>query len=308
MDELLAKLTELGFGEYEARAYVALLRHNPINGYELARLSGIPRGNIYSVLSRLEEKGAVVRLDLAEGTRYGPVPATEVLAGLAARFEATLGEARRQLSQVAAPMESQPVWNAAGYDSLLDHARRLVDGARENLLVAVWPQESATLAAETQTATARGVEIKTLCLAACKEECGYCRGQVYRHDVLPGQNTRRLVIVPDGEEVLAGEIQAGTSGSPAENTHLVRTRQPLLVDLAAGFVRNSIALVLVLKDLAPELRDHLSTETRKKLAMLGPTGEGSAWPAEIQRLLTSVSPGTGAAGESSSHRHGEPNT
>jgi len=41
-----AKLVKIGFSEYEAKAYVALLRESPVTGYELSMLSGVPRSMI----------------------------------------------------------------------------------------------------------------------------------------------------------------------------------------------------------------------------------------------------------------------
>jgi len=38
----IEKLIALGFSEYEAKAYVALLRENPVTGYQLSKLSGVP--------------------------------------------------------------------------------------------------------------------------------------------------------------------------------------------------------------------------------------------------------------------------
>ena len=40
-DQLLPKLIKLGFSEYEAKAYIALLGKNPVSGYELAKQSGV---------------------------------------------------------------------------------------------------------------------------------------------------------------------------------------------------------------------------------------------------------------------------
>ena len=73
MADITALLQQLGFSEYEARAYLALLQRNPLNGYELAKVSGLPRANVYAVLQKLEERGAVVRLDMPSGARYAPV-------------------------------------------------------------------------------------------------------------------------------------------------------------------------------------------------------------------------------------------
>ena len=82
MNDAISLLRQLGFGEYEAKAYAALLQRHPLNGYELARASGIPRANVYAVLERLEERGAVLRVETPEGTRYSPVPPDELTQGL----------------------------------------------------------------------------------------------------------------------------------------------------------------------------------------------------------------------------------
>src|SRR5215208_8334913 len=89
MTDIIVLLQELGFSEYEARAYLALLQRNPLNGYELAKVSGLPRANIYAVLQKLEERGAAVRLDLPNGTRYAPIAPAELTRRLAARFQDT---------------------------------------------------------------------------------------------------------------------------------------------------------------------------------------------------------------------------
>ena len=45
-DQLLPQLVKLGFSEYEAKAYIALLGKSPVSGYELAKQSGVPRSMI----------------------------------------------------------------------------------------------------------------------------------------------------------------------------------------------------------------------------------------------------------------------
>ena len=57
MADVTALLQQLGFSEYEARAYLALLQRSPLNGYELAKVSGLPRANTYAVLQKLRNAG-----------------------------------------------------------------------------------------------------------------------------------------------------------------------------------------------------------------------------------------------------------
>jgi HTH-type transcriptional regulator, sugar sensing transcriptional regulator len=97
----IALLQQLGFGEYEARAYIALLQCSPLNGYELAKASGVPRSNIYPVLQKLEERGAVVRLEMPSGARYAPVAATELTQRSALPFQQVLAAAQRGLEQLS---------------------------------------------------------------------------------------------------------------------------------------------------------------------------------------------------------------
>ncbi|MBI4496931.1 MAG: TrmB family transcriptional regulator [Chloroflexi bacterium] len=279
MADAVALLQQLGFGEYEARAYVALLQRSPLNGYELAKASGLPRANVYAVLQKLEERGAVVRVETPAGVRYASVPPSELTRRLGNSFQETLEAAQRLLVVMTSPAEYEYVGNLRGYPLLLEHARSLLDATQERLLVAIWPQEASALAEPLAQAEQRGVEITTLCLEACPSECGGCRGRIYRYRVAPDYAARWLVLVPDGAEVLAGEI------GPNQEALAVRTRQRLLVELASWYTRHSIALAAVLRDLGGRLDGLLGPETQAMLASVGPGGRGSGWLEHMRRLL-----------------------
>jgi len=280
MSEQIGQLRDLGFGEYEARAYLALLQTSPMNGYEVSKASGLPRANVYGVLQKLEDRGAVVRVDAPEGTRYAPVPSDELVQRLHDRYEETLRAARNGLRAASKPPEYEYVSNVRGAAALLEHAAALVDAAREHLVVAVWPPESQALADNLARAQERGVAITTLCLAACVQECGRCRGQIHRYSVQPDETARWLVIVADGGEVLTGQM------GPGREAQAIRTRQPLLVDLSAWFIRHSIALAALLEDLGDRLPALLQPETRTILGSAGPGGgQEDDWLATMSRLL-----------------------
>jgi predicted transcriptional regulator len=279
MTNAVALLQELGFSEYEARAYVALLQRSPLNGYELAKASGLPRANVYSVLQKLEERGAIVRHESPSGARYAPVPPAELTRRMGNRFQGVLDSAQRSLDEVSSPAAPEYVWNARGYTVLLDQASELVNQVAERLLVVLWPEEARALADPLAQAEARGVEIVTLCPTACADACGGCRGQIYRYHLTAEQHTRWLVLVPDDAELLAGEIGAG------DDTLAVRTRQRLLVDLASWYIRHSIALAAVLSDLDSQLERLLEPETLTTLRLVGPAAHGHGWLEHMRSLL-----------------------
>ncbi|HXV42397.1 MAG TPA: helix-turn-helix domain-containing protein [Anaerolineae bacterium] len=279
MNYPIVSLQQLGFSEYEARAYTVLLQRSPLNGYELAKLSGLPRANIYGVLQKLEERGAVIRLDVPGGVQYAPLPAEELIQRLRSQFQESLDTAQQALNEISSPAEYEYVGNTRGYPALLEHARALLSTAQERVLLAIWPQEALNLAKPLAQAEARGVKITTLCMAACPQECGGCRGQIYRYQVAPEQQHRWLVVVPDRAEVLTGEI------GPGEETLAVRTRQRLLVELATWYIRHSIALAAVVGDLGSRLGELLKAETRSILASLKVNGRQEGWLEHMIRLV-----------------------
>ena len=63
MGELVNTLQDMGLSMNEAKAYQALLRHGPANGYEISKRSGITRSVIYGVLDRLADKGYALAVD-----------------------------------------------------------------------------------------------------------------------------------------------------------------------------------------------------------------------------------------------------
>lgn len=52
-------LQALGFTEYEAKVYCALVRFPGSTGYETGGHSKVPRARVYEVLEGLQEKGIV---------------------------------------------------------------------------------------------------------------------------------------------------------------------------------------------------------------------------------------------------------
>lgn len=276
--EIVGALQRLGFAEYEARAYVALVRRSPLNGYELAKASGVPRANVYGVLERLAARRAVVRVDEPGGTRYAPVPPGELLPRLGAEFRQVTEDTRDALEALASAMEYEAIWNVRGHAALLDQARGALRAAERSLLVAVWPHEAAALKAAVADAAGREVGITTLCMAACERECGACIGDVYRYRASAEDAPRRLVVVSDGAEVVAGEI--GADGE----THAVRTRQPLLVDMCSSAVRTSIALAAVVADLDTRLDATLAPATRALIACADPLGDAGPFLDRMRAL------------------------
>lgn len=258
---MLEKLRQLGWSEYEARAYLALLRQNPATGYRVGKESGVPTAKVYEALARLVERGAARLLPAAESdtAQYLPVPPDEVLAGLRARHARMLDELDHELRTLFVPSASAPegAW-LRGRAPVLGRANALLVNARKSAALALpWGWESA-LRAGLEAAKANRVRLDRVTLAP---------------DAAPGQNSAGqaepglLVLVADGVEAVIGTLGSPTDDNAAEALAL---RAPFIVRLCLDYVRLRRALALLPEAVARLQRhdDWLDWEEAKQRRLL----------------------------------------
>jgi hypothetical protein len=262
-------LQELGFSEYEARAYIALLRKNPLNGYELAKVSGIPRPNIYAVLHKLEERDAVTAIETPSGVHYVPLPPETLTQRLNLHYQHILSQTQQSLQAAAVAEDSEVIWNLRGYETILQKAQVLIDSAQESVMLGVWQPESAILSGATQSAQARGIDLITLCLQVCPAKCGNCRDPVFRYHVPPSSAQRWLIVVRDEVELLFSNLTPDQSSA-------VFSQQMNMVQMASWYIRHSVALGAILSDIGEQFGSALSADTLAALEAIIP-GHASNW-------------------------------
>jgi len=272
-------LQEVGFGEYEARAYATLVQRGPLTGYQLAKASGIPRPNVYPVIDRLEKRGAVTRIEVGDGVKYAALPAAEMLARLSRTVEAHLAGAGSALGDLAQTTTSEYIWNVEGYDNALARAEQLIGGARERVLIGVWSTESARLAGAMSAAEARGVRIVTLCIEGCADECGGCRGDVYRYAMAEEAAARWLMLVVDDRELLVGQI------SHSGDVKAAQTSLEVFVVMTSQYLRDAIATAEIARSLGSRLPKLLDREAAGALQGAGLATGGESWLKRMSAIV-----------------------
>jgi predicted transcriptional regulator len=276
--EASSRLEALGFSEYEARAYVELLKRGPLTGYQLAKASGIPRPNVYPVLDRLQERGAVSRIELNEVRQYVALPADEMLNRLGREAESRLAGARDAMESVDAAPEVAQVWNLQGYGVMLGRAREMRESAETRLRIGLWSSEARELATEIAAAESRGVAVTTLCIEGCPGECGGCHGEIYRYPVATEAGERWLVISADERELLVGQV------SPSSAVAAV-TRLGAFVAIGSHYLRNAIAAAEIVRSLGPTIDQMLDERATAALRGAGLASGDSSW---LERMLAAA--------------------
>ncbi len=250
----IERLVALGFSEYEAKAYVALLRKSPVTGYELAKLSGVPRSMIYEVLGKLVARGAAMTLHQEDSVKYAPVPAETFLELLHREHETLITSLKADLVSLASSSDLEYVWNIEGYDNILARAKEMIRRAGKCIYISLLPSSFPPLRFALEEAVERGVRVIVYTTQALAFPGGRVVVSPISEKALGQAGGLGLILVVDGEEVLIGEWISVTRARASW------TRSPLFVFIAEHHLRTDLYLPQVLALLGERAREVIREE------------------------------------------------
>jgi HTH-type transcriptional regulator, sugar sensing transcriptional regulator len=241
-NRLVQRLGELGMSAYEAKAYLALVTAGrPLNGYEVAKNSGVPRSTVYEALGKLVHRGAAFEARTAqETTCYLPLPPNALLNRMSQDFEESLQALKAELPSLSAPQEAHLIHNIASYEPLLQRCEDVIRDARRELFVSIWPEELDRLRPILEQAQERGVDVTMLVFGEDPAPIGH----TYRHRFSPPDfvlkylGYRLFVVVSDDRQSVVG-------GSRNNDAWGVYSDNPAVVTLSMEYVRHDIAMQLL---------------------------------------------------------------
>jgi sugar-specific transcriptional regulator TrmB len=199
-------LIELGFTDYEAKAYIALLQKNPATAYEIAKNAAIPTSKIYEVLVKLAEKGVISEFEDQAKRKYIPMPPEEMLDAYRSKIEGTLNRLKDGFKNMNQENELAYIWNITDYDYLMDKARRMVEEAEKTLLISCWPGEYDLIKTSLAKALKLGVKIAVVQFGQSSDPIGQMFPHPIEDTIFAEKGGRGLVIISDSQEVLFGKI------------------------------------------------------------------------------------------------------
>lgn len=229
VDKIIRKMCELGFTQYEAKAYVSLLHSYPATRYELSKNSGVPRSAIYDVTSRLESYGAVNVIS-ARPVKYVPVPPEQFLKMLGQRYSQKIESFRDSLSGIKIDMEPEQMWNISGYSNLLSKAQDMIQSARHELYISAWRSEVLEIQKSLREASNRGVKIVLFSFTRVPQI-----GLVYSYEMNEKELEKvwdhKIIVVRDHKELLMGEVnrQVERKAAWTMNKGIVQIAENLII-------------------------------------------------------------------------------
>jgi Cd2+/Zn2+-exporting ATPase len=250
--DLLNDLNRMGFTEYEAKVYLALLSSSPATGYQVSKTSGVPRSMVYDALSRLHTRGAILESIEGRAAIYRPLPPEVLLARERDEHEQLIERLRTGLTSHQNALQGERVWSLSGHRPILSYAVQLIDRSRSEVHVVLTDPDLMHLKPSLLLASQRNVAVHALLTGEGTLECGEVAYHPPLESSLQGL-TGMLLVVVDGHEVLIAD---------AEHDRATVTANVHLVGIARQFVWMEFFTQRIYARLGSDLLDRLELEDR----------------------------------------------
>lgn len=235
-EQIVTAMKQLGFTVNDARVYVALLKHQPATGYELAARSGVPRSAIYTILRRLQGLGLVNSIG-DKPARYLPLAPERLLGLLEARFVRNRKQLQGALTQLSGRAAEASTWTVEGYASMLEQAERLIGSARESVFASLWAREAKALAEPLREARSRDVDVLLFSFTPLPEDLGRVLSYAFPEEELGAHWPHKIILVSDLRRLLVGGAEE------TEENRSVVTDETALVEMAVSNLVLDITLL-----------------------------------------------------------------
>lgn len=245
---LLSDLKRLGFTDYEARIYLALLAKSPATAYEISNSSGVPRPNAYSALKALADRNAVMPVS-AKPIKYVPQPPDRLFRSIATKTGELCDTVAERLAAMSVDPVERYVWDLSGDTEVHDKIADMIEGAEE----ALWFKAEAAIlrrhGVALRAASERGVRVLIILYGDDPDEFRFNRHcEVYEHEGTGfpmGFADNHFTLTVDHVEMLTANL-----GPAVTATH---TKNHAIVKMAISLLRHDYYMAEIFRALRPEI-------------------------------------------------------
>lgn len=255
--DILSNLSAIGFTEYEAKVYLALLKEYPATGYQISKQAGIPRSMVYEALGRLDVRGAVLKSEARKATLYRPLPPDVLLNRLTSSYARLLDELRRDLNTLYLAQDEGYLWTFDGEDRVLSYAEHMIVHAQREVMLVLADDHLRRLREVIVAADSRGAAIGILLTGEDSLAVGDIAYHPPRESELHKLADSLVVVVDEGEVLIASEQGLNYTATVTTNANMVQ--------IGRQFVWMELFAHRVFSQLDPNAVPHLSADDRSVL-------------------------------------------
>lgn len=141
MEKIISLLKHFNFTESESKVYIALLQNGPRSGYEVSKISGVPRSKVYNTLEILIQKGAVMVTHVEKSSLYKAESVDCIINNLKKQNEYIISELESELIHYDEKVDNEQIWQIKGYDNLLSKCISMIRDSQKEVLIQVWKED-----------------------------------------------------------------------------------------------------------------------------------------------------------------------
>lgn len=210
-DEIIDKLTTIGFNKYEAKVYLTLLENQEITAYEISKRSGVPQSKIYETVRSLVNKG-ISSMNGFEPIKYSALPLDEFLNNYKNSTESTIDYLKENIKNINDVHTSDYMWHFNDIDSIKNKIASMINNSNKSIYLSMWNEEYDGFYEDLLKAGKRNVDIVSVLYGTVKNEIG----KIYHHEMHgmkedAAVNGRWICLVTDYSECLFAIIKGNDS-------------------------------------------------------------------------------------------------
>ncbi len=243
---LIERLMLFSLSRQEATIYLCLLKNNELTGYEVAKLTGISRSNVYNSLASLVEHGAAYVLE-GVSTRYTAVNMAEFcenhLHNLQEVKDYLVSNSPKRI------VNSDGYITIEGYRHICDKIHLMLIGAQMRIYFSANHEFLAKWKTEISNLVEKGIKVVLISEEFPKEflenesmQKGIIFYKTYADfsgESTPEQSRRQVRLIIDSEYVLTGEVMESNCDT------CLYSAQRNFVNVFKEAMRNEIELIKI---------------------------------------------------------------
>jgi len=219
-------LSQFNLTSNEAAIYHTLLQQGSLNGYQIAKVSGISRSNTYTSLASLVEKGCAYKIE-GDSTQYCPLSIDEFCSNRIRSLELAKQELIKQMPIKSE--EQQGYITIKGNSHISDKIKNIIDETQERIYLSLTRSKLDLFKQQILSLASKNVKVVLI-----TDEPTTLDNVVTYQSALPIKQVR---IISDSTKVLTGDFDE------SNHSTCLYSEKKNLVDLIKDSIKNEMVLI-----------------------------------------------------------------